>query len=78
MRKSAAMKTTEAYFKGMEAEFGESLSEWEFGWFAAQFGVALRELLTINERNGWRDFMKGTLQTEIQARDFAAWKKATA
>jgi hypothetical protein len=59
MRKSAAMKKLEAYFKGMEAEYGEPLSEYEFGWMAAQFGVAFRELLTIGERNGWRDFMNG-------------------
>jgi hypothetical protein len=59
MRKSAAMKKLEAYFKGMEAEFGEPLSGYEFGWFAAQFGVAFHELLTIEERNGWRDFING-------------------
>jgi hypothetical protein len=60
MRISAAMKKLAAYCKGIEDEYGEPISEYEFGWMAAEFGVAFRELLTIGERNGWRDFMNGT------------------
>lgn len=60
MRKSAAMKKLEAYFKGLYAEFGEPITEYEFGWFAAQFGVAKSELTSCSERSGWQDFMYDT------------------
>jgi hypothetical protein len=49
------MRRLEAYFAGFEKEFGETVPGYEFGWMAVQFGVAFSEMVTIAERNGWKD-----------------------
>jgi hypothetical protein len=46
------------HIAGLEAEFGELVNSYEFGWMAAEFGLPKSFCCSLSEQNGWLDYYK--------------------